>query len=79
MLVYRNRLKRKYSVKAKCSRHPRYNPEKSGRGGIVGGCNGCEEVYDFWFLTKRLDAVLHEMDAAAGHWTPRKFDLKATA
>lgn len=79
MLVYRNRLKLKFSVKAKCSRHTRYNPEKSGRGGITGGCKGCEEVYDFWFLTKRLDAVLHEMDAAAGRWAPRKNTAKAAA
>lgn len=77
MLTYRNRLKRKYSIKAKCSRHPRYNPERSGRGGIVGGCRGCEEVFDFWFLTKRLDAVLYEMDTAAGRWSPQRLVAKA--
>lgn len=79
MLVYRNKLKRKYSVKAKCSKHPRYNPEKAGRAGITEGCRGCEEVYDFWFMTKRLDAVLAEMDAAVGRWAPRKTEAKTAA
>lgn len=26
---------------AKCPRHPRYNPEKDGEGGIKGGCMSC--------------------------------------
>jgi hypothetical protein len=77
VLVYRNKLNRKYSVKAKCSKHPRYNPEKSGRGGVIEGCKGCEEVHDFWFLTKRLHAILMEMDSAMGRWALRRIETKA--
>jgi hypothetical protein len=33
-------------VKAKCNRHPRYNPEREGRGGIKGGCSTCFSLFD---------------------------------
>ena len=33
-------------VKAKCERHPRYNPERDRRGGITGGCTTCFSLYD---------------------------------
>ena len=37
--TYKARLNER--VSAKCIRHPRYNPQKDGRGGIHGGCSGC--------------------------------------
>ena len=34
-------------VKAKCSRHPRYNPEKMAAPAIKGGCSSpCFSLYD---------------------------------
>jgi hypothetical protein len=33
-------------VKAKCERHPRYNPEREGRGGIKGVCFTCFSLFD---------------------------------
>ena len=41
MLQFTYKLKLTERVKAKCSRHPRYNPEKDGRAGIRGGCSTC--------------------------------------
>ena len=41
MLQFTYKLKLTERVKAKCCRHPRYNPEKDGRAGIRGGCSTC--------------------------------------
>jgi hypothetical protein len=32
----------------KCPKHPRYNPELNGQGGIRGGCLFCHIVFDEW-------------------------------
>jgi hypothetical protein len=37
MFQFSYKLKVEERVKAKCERHPRYNPERDGRGGIKGG------------------------------------------
>ena len=39
MLQFTYKLKLTERVKAKCCRHPEYNPEKDGRAGIRGGCS----------------------------------------
>jgi hypothetical protein len=39
MFQFNYKLKVAERVKAKCGRHPRYNPERDGRGGIKGGCH----------------------------------------
>jgi hypothetical protein len=39
MFQFSYKLKVAERVKAKCERHPRYNPEREGRGGIKGGCS----------------------------------------
>ena len=46
MLQFTYNLKLTERVKAKCSRHPRYNPVKDGRAGIRGGCSTCFSLYD---------------------------------
>jgi hypothetical protein len=35
MLQFTYKLKLSERVKGKCSRHPRYNPEKDGRAGLL--------------------------------------------
>jgi hypothetical protein len=37
MFQFTYKLKITGRIKAKCERHPRYNPERDGRGGIRGG------------------------------------------
>lgn len=39
MFQFTYKLKVAERVKGKCERHPRYNPERDGRGGIKGGCS----------------------------------------
>jgi hypothetical protein len=41
MFQFNYKLKIAERVKVKCERHPRYDPERDGRGGIKGGCSTC--------------------------------------
>jgi hypothetical protein len=56
-------------VKAKCNRHPRYNPERDGRGGIKGGCSTCFSLFDLHQAKLSLDAAHREFLRRAVPWT----------
>ena len=76
MFQFTYKLKVSERVKAKCDRHPRYNPEKDGRGGIKGGCSGCFALFDLHQARQALDAAHREFLRRAGPWcsvrAPRK-------
>ena len=72
MLQFTYKLKLTERVKAKCSRHPRYNPEKDGRAGIRGGCSTCFSLYDLHQARLALDvssAGVHPPSCALGEAT----------
>ena len=56
-------------IKAKCGKHPRYNPERDGREGIRGGCSTCWQLYDLDQARIRLDTALHDFVRRAAPWT----------
>ena len=60
MLQFTYNLKLTERVKAKCSRHPRYNPVRDGRAGIRGGCSTCFSLYDLHQARIALDAAQRE-------------------
>lgn len=68
MLQFTYKLKLTERVKAKCGRHPRYNPEKDGRAGIRGGCSTCFSLYDLHQARLALDAAKREFVRRAGPW-----------
>ena len=72
MLQFTYKLKLTERVKAKCSRHPRYNPEKDGRAGIRGGCSTCFSLYDLHQARLALDAAQREFIRRAGPWARRR-------
>lgn len=72
MLQFTYKLKLAERVKAKCSRHPRYNPEKDGRAGIRGGCSTCFSLYDLQQARIALDAAQREFVRRAGPWAWRR-------
>jgi hypothetical protein len=76
MLKFNYKLTVKERVKAKCPRHPRYNPERDGRGGIVGTCTACYSLYDLLEARNKLNAAVREFVRRAGPWAvarePRK-------
>ena len=70
MLQFTYKLKITERVKGKCSRHPRYNPEKDGRAGIRGGCSCCFSLYDLYQARIALDAAQREFIRRAAPWAP---------
>jgi hypothetical protein len=66
MLQFTYKLKLTERVKAKCSRHPRYNHVKDGRAGIRGGCSTCFSLYDLHQARIALDAAQREFVRRAG-------------
>ena len=67
MLSFTYRLKVRESVKAKCPRHPRYNPERGGYGAIIGGCSTCRDIYSLFEARTKLDAAVRERRAVPWH------------
>jgi hypothetical protein len=57
MFQFTYKLKLAEQVKAKCNRHPRYNPERDGRGGIKGGCLTCFSLFDLHQAKLALEAA----------------------
>jgi hypothetical protein len=68
MLQFTYKLKINERVKGKCSRHPRYNPDKDGRAGIRGGCSFCFSLYDLYQARMALDAAQREFLRRAAPW-----------
>lgn len=46
--------------KGRCSRHPRYDPETDGLGGIRGGCRRCEMLLEIWSSHATLVRLIRE-------------------
>jgi hypothetical protein len=69
MFQFNYKLKVSERVKAKCDRHPRYNPEREGRGGIKGGCSTCFSLFDLHQARLSLDAAHREFLRRATPWS----------
>ena len=73
MLKFSYKLKVSERLTAKCSRHPRYNPEREGRGGIKGGCSGCFALFDLYQSRLALEAAVQKFQRLAAPWArPRQ-------
>jgi hypothetical protein len=51
--------------KGRCSKHPRYNPEIDGMGGIRGGCRRCEILLEIYTHHASLVRLLREFGSRA--------------
>jgi hypothetical protein len=69
MFQFNYKLKVSERVKAKCDRHPRFNPEREGRGGIKGGCSTCFSLFDLHQARLSLDAAHREFLRRATPWS----------
>jgi hypothetical protein len=68
MIQFTYKLKLNERVRAKCSRHPRYNPEKDAVAGIRGGCAACWDIYHVHRSRLELDHAVHEFLRHAAPW-----------
>ena len=44
--------------KGRCTKHPRYNPEEDGEGGLVGGCSRCLQLLEIFLSHKKTLGLL---------------------
>jgi hypothetical protein len=72
MFEFRYRLAIRKHVKAKCQRHPRFDPTKRGRGAVIGGCPTCNELCDLQDARKRLDRDAQEFERLVAPWVVGK-------
>lgn len=83
MVQFTYKLKLNERVKAKCSRHPYYNPEKESAAGIRGGCSACWDIYNLHRSRLELDRAVREFLRYAAPWIkyrrPREPRTKKTA
>jgi hypothetical protein len=71
MFQFNYKLKVSERVKAKCERHPRYNPERGGRGGIKGLMfDLLLSLFSLHQAKLSLDAAHREFLRRALPWTP---------
>jgi hypothetical protein len=44
----------------RCAKHPRYDPEVDGAGGIRGGCVRCDQLLEIWTHHSKLVRLIRE-------------------
>ena len=68
MFQFTYRLKIAERVKARCERHPCYNPERDGRAGIRGGCSTCFSLFALYHARQSLEVAHREFMRRAAPW-----------
>lgn len=46
--------------RAKCSKHPLFDPYMDGRGAIRGGCNRCEALAEIWDYHQKMITLMRQ-------------------
>ena len=46
--------------KGRCGKHPGYDPEMDGLGGIRGGCRRCEMLLEIWTHHSKMVRLMRE-------------------
>jgi len=62
MLRLKIHLRVRRSVRVKCPRHPRYNPECEGAGAIRGGCRYCLAIYELYAAKLTVERSLQTLE-----------------
>jgi len=58
-------LKLKRRIKHTCAKHPRYNPERNGQAGIVGGCPVCSQMFSLYRAKLSVESAMREFEYQA--------------
>ena len=53
-------LKISIRAKAKCRKHPKFDPASHGEANIKGGCRTCHELLDLWIMARAASKSLVE-------------------
>jgi len=67
MLKFRFKLKINDAIEAKCTRHPRFNPEKEGHN-FKGGCATCQKLWNVYRAKLELERAVRLFQRESGPW-----------
>ncbi|EQD55079.1 hypothetical protein B1A_11935, partial [mine drainage metagenome] len=52
-------------IKHTCAKHPRYNPERNGQAGIVGGCPVCSQMFSLYRAKLSVESAIRDFESQA--------------
>jgi hypothetical protein len=53
---------RSRKFEGRCARHKGYNPGVDGQGGIRGGCQRCQLLFEIWQASLKLNQLIRKFD-----------------
>ena len=78
MLKFNCRLRLNQTIRAKCDRHPAYDPSTEGKDYISDRCATCKDIFDLFEAKLSLERALRNFERRAGAWQTTKRSAKGT-
>ena len=72
MLKFKLKLRLNSTVKAKCDRHPSYDPSTKGKDYIEDRCASCKDILDLYEAKIHLELALKSFERRAEAWMPER-------
>lgn len=79
MLKLNYKLRLNQTIRAKCERHPAYDPSTVGKDFISDRCATCKDILDLYESKIELEKAVRNFDRRAGFWQATKKQPKKTA
>jgi hypothetical protein len=72
MLRLTTKLKIRSKITVKCEKHPRYNPEKDGKGGVRGACSTCLHMYTIFNTHRMMMELVKDFEVISKPYEAKK-------
>ena len=56
------------NIRARCTKHPKYDPEQDGHAGIKDKCSACTDIFFLYEASEKLDKFIREFTRRAAPW-----------
>jgi hypothetical protein len=77
VLKFNYKLRLNQTVKAKCERHPLYDPSTAGKDYINDRCATCKDILDLYESKLSVEKAVKNFERRAGFWQASKRLAKA--
>jgi hypothetical protein len=78
VLKFNCKLRVNQIIRAKCERHPAYDPSTAGKDYINDRCASCKDILDLYESKLSLEKAVKNFERRAGFWQTSKRSVKAT-
>jgi hypothetical protein len=76
MLKFKYNLRVNQAVRARCERHPAYDPSTVGKDHIVDRCATCKDIYSLYESKVSLEKAAKNFERQAGFWQANRIKLE---